>query len=146
MTDRYAPSKIRVIAICVFRQGDRILVAEGVDRVKQLPFYRPVGGGVDPGERSQDTIRRECQEELGLAVTDLVLLGALENLFTFENKAGHEIVFVYDGVFVDRQVYEQPYLIGEETGGIPFKAMWRSLDSFNQHDRLVPDGLVDLLC
>ena len=40
---------IRVIAICLFRHDDRILVFEGFDEVKGTHFYRPLGGGVDVG-------------------------------------------------------------------------------------------------
>jgi len=52
------PSFIRVIAICIFRRGNRILV-EAFDSVKGSPYYRPLGGGIEPGETSETTLIRE---------------------------------------------------------------------------------------
>jgi len=137
--------KIRVIAICVFRHDDRILVAEGFDSVKGTPFYRPLGGTVEFGEQTNETVVREIDEELGQAVTDVRLLGVLESRFVNEGQRGHEIVFVYDGQFVDSHVYTQPQLMGIEANGEPIKAVWRELDAFDDDNRLVPDGLIGIL-
>ena len=90
-------NKIRSLAICVFRNHDRILVAEGYDPVKKQTFYRPLGGGIEFGEYSEQTIHRELREEIGAEVCDLKYLGALENVYVFNGRPGHEIVQVYDG-------------------------------------------------
>jgi hypothetical protein len=42
---------IRVLAVGLIRQGDRILVFEGADPSKPGRFYRPLGGAVEVGER-----------------------------------------------------------------------------------------------
>ena len=139
------PETIRVIAICVFRFDDRILVLEALDSVKGTPFYRPLGGGVHPGETTRDAIIREIREEIDAEITDLQLLGTVENLFTCEGKPGHEIVFVYDGRFVDESIYQRSDITGCEDNGEIFKASWRTLDSFNAHHRLVPEALVPML-
>ena len=136
---------IRVIAICIFRHDDHILVAEGFDTIANLPFYRPLGGTVEFGERTEDTVVREIDEELGEAVTDLRLITVLENLFVGEGAPAHEIVFVYDGQFVDRSVYDRPKLLGVEANGEPINAVWRRLDTFDAYYRLVPIGLADAL-
>lgn len=104
------PPFIRVIAICVFQHNNHILVFEGFDSVKGTPFYRPLGGGVDPGETSLAAVVREIREETGQEVTDLRLLGVLESIFTVDQRTGHEIVFVYDGRFCDEQIYHQTTL------------------------------------
>ena len=130
-----------MIAICVFRSGDRILVFEAFDSVKGTPFYRPLGGGVDAGETTHDAIVREIREEIDAEITDLQLLGVLENLFNLEGEPGHEIVFVYDGRFIDETVYERSELTVHEDNGDILRAVWRSLDSFDSHHRLVPEGL-----
>lgn len=61
--------------------------------------------GVEFGETSRQAIVREVQEELSGEITDLRLLGVLENRFTFDGEDGHEIVFVYDGRFADEFMY-----------------------------------------
>ena len=139
------PTKIRVIAICLFRVDDRILVFEAFDRVKQTPFYRPLGGEVEPGETSREAITREIREELDLDVTELNLLGTLENLFIYEGRAMHEIVFVYDGKFSDKSVYGRPSLTVNEDNGETFPARWWPIDAFDEYHRLVPEVLFSLL-
>jgi len=140
------PNIIRPIAICVFHHDGRILAAEGRDPIKGQLFYRPLGGAIEFGEHSADTIARELAEELGAAVTDLHYLGTLENIFTYGGETGHEIIMVYDGAFVDSSLYERS-LEGVEDDGEPFRAVWVSLADCKDPAAppLYPTGLIDLL-
>ncbi len=138
-------NKIRPIAICVFHHRGRILVAEGVDTRKGRTFYRPLGGTIEFGERAEDTIRRELLEELNAQVQDLRYLGALENIFEYEGHRGHEIVLVFDGSFVNEELYEAESLVGHEFGAA-FKVLWIQTTGRSDDDPPVyPDGLLDLL-
>jgi ADP-ribose pyrophosphatase YjhB (NUDIX family) len=143
------PGKIRPLAICVFRREDRILVAEGYDKTKRQTFYRPLGGRIEFGERAADTVARELREEIQQDVRDLRYLGTLENIFTYEGLAGHEIVLVYDGVFVDESVYTRAAIEGTEAEDILqplFTAYWKPLAFFRGGAApLYPDGLLTLL-
>jgi len=141
------PNAIRPIAICVFQHDGRILVVEGYDPLKQQAYYRPLGGAIEFGEYSADTIVRELQEELGAAVTNLRYLGALENVFTYNGQQGHEIVMVYDGAFADATLFEQPHLGGAEDNGAPFRAVWLSLADCRRPAAppVYPTGLLELL-
>jgi 8-oxo-dGTP pyrophosphatase MutT (NUDIX family) len=140
-------NKIRPLAICVFRNNDRILVAEGYDPLKKQTFYRPLGGGIEFGEYSEQTIRRELMEEIGAEVGDLKYLGTLENIFIFNGMPGHEIVQVYDGVLTDSGLYEQAVIEGNEADvDESFKAVWKSLDEFGEGKSILyPTGLLALL-
>ena len=60
----------------------RILVGHAYDAVKQDHYCRPLGGGIEFGERGADAIVREIREELGAEIEDVRRLGTLENLFT----------------------------------------------------------------
>ena len=138
-------NKIRPLAICVFLHQSKILVAEGYDPKKDQTFYRPLGGGIEFGERSDETIRREMLEELDAEVADLKYLGTFENIFVFNGNPGHEIIRVYDGRLVNSGLYEQAEMSGHEAGAGEFKVVWRSLDEFSQQIPLYPDGLLELL-
>jgi 8-oxo-dGTP pyrophosphatase MutT (NUDIX family) len=143
-----AKHKIRPLAICVFRDGERIFAAEGYDEIKRQRFYRPLGGRIEFGEHSTQTIVRELREEIGAEVSDLRYLGTLENIFVFNGEAGHEIVLVYDGKFVDQTIYEREGLEGyeddDEVGA--FRVVWKPLRFFREgHAPLYPDGLLALL-
>lgn len=139
------PDRIRPIAICAIRNDDRILVAEGHDPLTGQLFYRPLGGSIEYGERSMDTIRRELMEEAGLDVINLRYLETMENIFTYNGQVGHEIVLVYEGDLVDQAVYDSTELTCREDDGSPFKAVWKPLDSFGSDAPLYPDGLMELL-
>lgn len=137
--------RIRAISICMFRHQDCILVHEEMDTVKGSAFARPLGGGIDFGETSRDAILREIKEELGAEMTAPQLLGIVENIFELEGKPGHEIVFVYDGRFVDASLYEKKSLDVVE-GKRKFKAVWRSLGELRSSStRLVPPDLWSFL-
>ncbi len=141
--------RIRPLAICVFRRGDKIFVAEGHDRVKDQTFYRPIGGAIEFGEYAEACIQRELLEELNQPVRDLRYLGTLENIFTFEGAMGHEIVRVYDGAFVDEAINADDIRVEgwEADMKLLYVAVWKSLDDFRGDDAppLYPVGLLALL-
>jgi 8-oxo-dGTP pyrophosphatase MutT (NUDIX family) len=141
-------NRIRPLAVCVFRHNDRILVTEGYDTVKDEHFYRPLGGGIEFGEPSVETIRRELMEEINVAVEleSLQFLGAVENIFYFNGTPGHEIVMIYDGVLKESGLYEQDVIVGQEANGEVIRAMWKGLDEFESGKLILyPTGLVELL-
>ena len=139
------PEKIRPIAVCVFRDRDRILVAEGKDSRKNQVFYRPLGGTIEFGEHGEETVRRELKEEIGAEVVNVQYLGMLENIFVYEGRRGHEIVLVYTGRFVNQSLYELEVIEGNEFGH-KFNAVWKRFGDFNpDKSPIYPDGLLDLL-
>jgi 8-oxo-dGTP pyrophosphatase MutT (NUDIX family) len=138
-------NRVRAIAICVLRNGDRILAAEGFDGSKNQKFYRPLGGTIEFGEYSIETVRRELMEEIRAEVYDLRYLGTLENIFTFNGENGHEVIFVYDGKLLDKTLYEKEVIQGDEFGE-SFKAIWVNLHELGPGlPPLYPTGLLELL-
>lgn len=137
---------IRPLVICIFQKGDKILVAEGYDSIRDDYFYRPIGGGIEFGETSSEALVREVEEEMETDICDIEYLGTVENLFTFNGEIGHEIVQVYNAKFVDSDLYEKTTLVGIEDNGETYKAMWKPVSEFQQvKSRLVPGDLLDLI-
>lgn len=135
---------IRFVAICVFRNGSRILVARGIDKVTQEAFLRPLGGAVEFGERSVDAIRREIREELDAEINDPTRIGMIENVFSYEGQVGHEIVIVFDAQFADRDLYNRECIPIHEEQVWDGPALWIDL-SAELPLALYPDGLMELL-
>ncbi len=137
---------IRPLALCVFRREDgAILVARGFDHVKDQTFYRPLGGGIEFGERAEDAARREIREELGAEVDSLRFLGAMENLFTFLGEPGHELIWLYEARLLDPTLYEQDEFEADEFGSA-FPVEWVPLSAFIEGCwPLYPDGLLEIL-
>lgn len=140
-------TRIRPIAVCLFRNNNRILVHEGFDSVKQDYYYRPLGGGIEYGEASGDAVAREIREELGAEIENIRLLGVVENIFVYQGEQGHEIVFVFDAEFVDKSLYGLNEIDGyEQEADVRFKTKWYSFgETGNGDGRLVPENLAELL-
>jgi 8-oxo-dGTP pyrophosphatase MutT (NUDIX family) len=137
---------VRAIAIGVIRDGDRLFVAEGRDSVTAVTFYRPLGGSIEFGETAAEAVQREFIEESDRAVTQPTYIGTLENRFTNDGMAGHEIVLVYDTAFEDEAMLGTDALDCREANGMPFTARWMPLTGFrNGEAPLYPDGLLDLI-
>ena len=137
---------IRLLSIGVFRVADRILVAEGADTATGARYWRPLGGGIEFGERAESALRREIHEELGAALAAVRLVGVLENLFVYEGRPRHEVVFVFDAAFADAALYARSELPVVEAEADWSPARWRPLADFAAGAaRLVPDGLLALL-
>ncbi|MEW5858546.1 MAG: NUDIX hydrolase [Cyanobacteriota bacterium] len=137
--------EIRVLALGLIRDGDRIFMSEGYDPVKQNTFYRALGGGVDFGETSLDALQREFQEEIQAELTNIRYLGSIENLFTFNGKPGHEIIQLYQCDFVDPKLYQIERTIFAE-GDRQKAALWVEINRFKSGElRLVPEVFLDYL-
>ena|SRR5690349_13935507 len=141
-------NRVRPVAICVFRNKNCILVNQGYNQVKDEYFYRPLGGGIEFGETSLETVCRELREELNVEVVSesLTYLGTVENIFHFNGIPGHEIVLIYDGILKESALYEQAVILGKEANGEDIQAVWMSLDEFIAGNAILyPMGLVEML-
>jgi 8-oxo-dGTP pyrophosphatase MutT (NUDIX family) len=141
-------NRIRPLAICVFRHQGRILVNQGYDSVKDQYFYRPLGGGIEFGETSMDTVCRELMEELNVEIEreSLFYLGTVENIFTFNGIPFHEIILIYDGVLKKPGLYDQSVIVGNEANGEEIRAEWKSIADFGDGKSILyPTGLLEML-
>jgi 8-oxo-dGTP pyrophosphatase MutT (NUDIX family) len=137
--------KIRSIAICWIEHNDHIFVHECYDPTKDQTFYRPLGGGIEFGETAKEAAKREFQEELKTDISVDDNYQVYENIFTFDGKPGHEIVFMLKAKFKDSSFYEQRDFIGDE-GGTPFTAKWVHISEFTSGKRILyPDDFVNSL-
>lgn len=141
----HKPGEIRVLALGMIIDGDRIFISEGYDPVKQQTFYRAMGGGVDFGETSRDALQREFQEEIQAELTNIRYLGCLENLFVFNGQPGHEIIQLYQCDFVEPKLYQLEQLVFAE-GKRQKTALWVEISRFTSGElKLVPEQFLEYL-
>jgi hypothetical protein len=140
---------IKAMAVIRRPRDGALLVSEHVgedsgafgDSGSEPPFQRPLGGHVEFGEYALDTIHREFLEETGQVVTDVRLLGVLENIFGWRGGTEHEVVFIFTAAFADKAAYEieeQPIL--DNAGR---RVIWRAADAVSPP--LYPAGLSELI-
>ena len=134
---------IRPLALAAVRHGSRVLVQDYAATGGE-PSYRPLGGAVDFGELAADAAVREMREELGAEITDVRLLGVLENIYVKNEKDWHEIVFMFEARFVDASLEAAERLVGMEGDGDRIEAVW--IDVSEPLDApLYPPGLLEML-
>ncbi len=129
------------------RREDDLLVYQGKDRVTGDLIFRPLGGGVEFGETAVEAVHRELREELGAELTNVELLGVLENIFSWEGRPHHEIAFIFGADLLDRSFYERDEL-GKVLDADDDEVSWQPLSHFAQPSPpvpLLPPGLLGLL-
>ncbi|MGD1994625.1 MAG: NUDIX domain-containing protein [Anaerolineae bacterium] len=139
------PHRIRSVAICLIEDRERLFVFEARDSETGETFYRPLGGGIEFGERGAECVARELREEIGAELEEIRYVGTIESIFTCNGEQGHEIVLVYRAQLSDLDRYRDgPVVVQEETEILPGR--WIPLASFRSGEaRLVPEELLDLL-
>jgi ADP-ribose pyrophosphatase YjhB (NUDIX family) len=135
----------RAVALGVAFRGRSILVESILDETAGRLLYRPPGGGVDFGELAAEAVVREFREEMGVAVVVGDRLAVLEDIFSHETHAGHEVVFVFEVTGADLLARSDD-LTGHDHGA-PMVLQWRSVDDFRPTGTatLCPTGLAEIL-
>ena len=132
-------SAARAILIC-----DGCLLATKM-RDHRGPYYILPGGGQLPGETLEETVRRECLEEVGIEVRVRQLLYVREYIgknhtFSKRHAGFHQLehVFLCDA--------SNPHLAspGKETDTHQVGVSWLSLDAID-HIRFYPDSIKGFL-
>ena len=124
--------------MCLFSRDGMTLGSRGYDTVKGEEFFRIIGGGVHFTETSEVAVRREVREELCTEINDLQLLEVVENIFNYNGRDGHEIIFMYKGLLVDESLYQKEK-IDITDGSKNFYAQWISIvDVLSGAKRLYP--------
>ena len=121
-----------------------LLAQKGEDMATGKIFYRLMGGGIEFGESSAETIKREIKEELDATLINEKFLCPIENIFEFNSKKMHEITFLYEGDFLEESFYSQEKIniIDKENSF----AEWVSIEGIkNEEIILYPKEAVEYL-
>ncbi|MGF1488394.1 MAG: NUDIX hydrolase [Prochloraceae cyanobacterium] len=138
----YKEGKIRLLALGLIADGDRLFMSRGFDPVKNRTFYRAMGGGVDFGETSLDALKREFIEEINAEITNIKYLECLENIFVYNGTPGHEIIQLYRCDFVEKKFYEIEEITFNE-GKRQKTALWVNRDRFRSGElSIVPEQFI----
>jgi len=139
-------SNIQALALCIFRNKENILVKEGFDDHTSSYYYRPLGGKMSFGEYSWEALRREIRTEIGEDIKNLSFIGPAENIYKQNGSTEHELIFMFEGEFVNRSVYKKDKIQLSIHNGTESYAIWKPLEDFiSKQSLLYPDGLLEIL-
>jgi ADP-ribose pyrophosphatase YjhB (NUDIX family) len=135
--------QVKSLAVAINASGSDHLVFRARTADGEV-FNRPLGGTVEPGERSVDTVVREIREEIDATFVPEASLGVIESIFELDGRLGHEIVFLYVGALAE------PGAVPEEGRAFadvdsPGWAEWRSITDPPADVPLYPTVLQGLL-
>lgn len=137
---------IRPISLAVLRRpGDKALLLDaGYDSKKHSSFYRPLGGGIDFGERSEEALIREFMEEIGKEIEVVKPICVDENIFVYNGEQGHQIMFVHECKFVNEADYSIEKIQGVEK---PDNfSIWRTIEQIKAEGSVVYPEILMKIC
>lgn len=95
--------------------------------------YALIGGRVEIGENSVDTIRREIKEELGKDVEITGYVATIENFFNVDGLKYHEILFVHKVEFIDENDKKIEYTMKNIEGKDYLRYEWLDLEKIDEY-------------
>ena len=121
--------KLNVRAAVIIIHNNKILA----HRNMKSNHYALLGGRVEIGENSEETVKREMIEEIGKEIELTGYISTIENFFEMKGSKYHEIMFVHKAEFKreeDKQITET---IKNIEGKDYLQYEWLDLDKIEEY-------------
>ena len=132
--------KLNVRAAGVMIHNGKILVHRNVNS----DHYALIGGRVEIGESSANTIKREIKEELGKDIEITGYISTIENFFEMKGSKYHEILFVHKGEFVNEEDKKIEYTLKNLEGKDYLQYEWLDISKIDEYP-LLPSSIKSVL-
>lgn len=132
--------KLNIRAGGVIIHNNKILAHRNINK----DHYCLPGGRIEIGESSEQTIKREIQEELGKQIEIRGYVATIENFFEMENKKYHEIYFLHRLEFAKDEDKKIDYTMHNVEGKEYLQYEWLDLDKIEQYN-ILPKCLKEVL-
>lgn len=132
--------KLNVRAAGVMIHNGKILVHRNINS----DHYCLIGGRVEIGECSSDTIKREIKEELGKNIEITGYISTIENFFKMKGSKYHEIMFIHKIEFMNEEDKKIEYTMKNIEGKDYLQYEWIDLDNIDEYP-LLPIAVKDVL-
>lgn len=132
--------KLNVRTAGVMIHNGKILVHKNV----HSDHYALIGGRVEIGENSADTVKREIKEELGKDIEITGYISTIENFFEMKGSKYHEIMFVYEIEFTNEEDKKIEYTMKNVEGKDYLQYEWIKLDKIDEYP-LLPKAIKEVL-
>lgn len=132
--------KLNVRAAGVLIHNGKILLHRNINS----DHYALIGGRVEIGESSDNTIKREIEEELGKNIEITGYISTIENFFEMKDSKYHEIMFVHKIEFTNDEDKKIEYTMKNREGKDYLQYEWIDLNKIEEYP-LVPKVIKDIL-
>ena len=132
--------KLNVRAAGVIIHNGKVLAHKNMNS----NHYALIGGRVEIGENSADTVKREIKEELGKEVEITGYVATIENFFEMKGSKYHEIMFIHKIEFVNKDDKKIEYTMKNIEGKDYLQYEWLELSKIDQYP-LLPEAIKDVL-
>lgn len=132
--------KLNIRAGGVIIHNNKVLAHRNINK----DHYCLPGGRIEIGESSEQTIKREIQEELGKQIDIRGYVATIENFFEMENKKYHEIYFLHRLEFAKDEDKKIDYTMHNVEGKEYLQYEWLDLDKIEQYN-ILPKCLKEVL-
>ena len=132
--------KLNVRAAGIIIHNGKILVHRDINK----NHYALIGGRVEIGENSADTVRREIKEETGKDIEITGYIATIENFFEMKGSKYHEIMFVHKVEFTNEEDKKIEYTIKNIEGKEYLQYEWIDLNKIDEYP-VLPAAIKEIL-
>lgn len=132
--------KLNIRAAGVIIHNNKILAHRNLNK----DHYCIPGGRVEIGENSEETIKREIQEELGKQIEITGYVATIENFFKMNESKYHEIYFLHEIEFTNEEDKKINYTMHNTEGKEYLQYEWLDLDRIEEYN-ILPNCLKKVL-
>lgn len=132
--------KLNIRAAGVIIHNNKILAHKNTNS----DHYALIGGRVEIGENSEDTVKREIMEETGKEVETIGYISTIENFFEMQGKKYHEIMFIHKVEFINQQDKQIQETIKNIEGKDYLQYEWLDIEKIDQYN-ILPKIIKEIL-
>ena len=124
--------KLNIRAAVIINHNGKRLTHKNINE----GHYALIGGRVEIGESSEETVKREVMEELGKEIDVTGYVATIENFFEMKGSKYHEILFIHSGEFVNDEDKKIEYTLKNLEGKEHLQYEWLELDKIEEYQLL----------
>ena len=132
--------KLNIRGAVVINHNGKILVHRNINK----GHCALIGGRVEIGESSEETVKREVMEEVGKEIEVTGYVATVENFFEMKGSKYHEILFIHRGEFVNEEDKKIEYTLKNLEWKDYLQYEWLELDKIDEY-QLLPQIAKEIL-
>lgn len=132
--------KLNIRAAGVIIHNNKILTHRNINS----DHYALIGGRVEIGEDSVETVKREIMEETGKEVEIIGYVATIENFFKMKEQKYHEIMFIHKVEFINEEDKQIQETIKNIEGKDYLQYEWLDIEKIDEYN-ILPRTIKEIL-